>query len=962
MNFKNTKLKDWAKGHIHKYLICDNPSNGRTLIRKFNRNDITFSNLSVVRIFDVAKEIVVNNHAKNQLERLKFLDNNEKEIIIDNLLKKNDYSSFIRPASYCDPTTKEVVKIMDIIRSGCLNAKSKLLAEKKIKGIRQLIKDFESEGYYDEISTIIEATKILNSNGYYQEADFAIIESYSEKLTYIEEEFIKALKVEYAIEYKENEKCINKEFYKIYGAFNEVDFILDDIKEKKLNMGDVEILIPSNEYVTTLASAMANRGFPYSICLSYGLRDNSLIMLLLDIIHWASNNYVYTDFKKIIENPLVKMNNVYFENKKMPYMKDTTYNLGKCAGMLYSLDRYKLFVEKIKENKIGYLKLIYKYENNLLGKITDNEDIKNSLTKELDTFVDFVSSLIEVFDKNKKNSGNLLNSILNIKISGKELIKTLEEKNRIEKNPGFEAIKELNKGLKKVSESATTEIALKELETKIMNLSGIDDEDSSKILVKKAGTTNIIERGNIYIIGLSFDSFVPKTTESPLLSDDEIIGVLNGSYYLSLARMRPSESNKCLLDTLDTINKNSKIIITRPFYNTRDLREVPPAPLYKDLLKDYTELRGSEANEKSINNYLHLSCNSMDYSKSFNQDYSELGEGENPELKFVNIEKKGNHTIYSLKEEYRLTASQTDSLLGCRLQYIYGREYFDSEIEIDYSNWLKANQLGILYHNTLEEYCNSELKGKSYKVISDSYDNDKLMNIFNAIVEDYKILYPAPSENMRNIIIVEAEKRIKKYLENLYKDLKTNHYMIYGCEVSIGEFYNDVYKKEKVEDVYISFNMEGGIFDPTTISDDKETKELRVYFKHTSRIDRIDYNEDTKKYRIIDYKSGNAFDKAKMGDKTQWLIYSHYLKNVENFTYVFVRKNDQLSITDPTNHQTYNNSIKTIGKNLVDLFVNGNVTCSCFVDEDNNMTCKYCNYSDICAGKLGLIKEDSKED
>ena len=41
--------------------------------------------------------------------------------------------------------------------------------------------------------------------------------------------------------------------------------------------------------------------------------------------------------------------------------------------------------------------------------------------------------------------------------------------------------------------------------------------------------------------------------------------------------------------------------------------------------------------------------------------------------------------------------------------------------------------------------------------------------------------------------------------------------------------------------------------------------------------------------------------------------------------------------------------------------MNGNVTCACFSDEENSMACKYCNYTDICAGKLGMIKEDGKE-
>ena len=119
------KLTDWANGHNHKYLICDNISNGKALIKKYNKKDIIFSHLSVVRICDIAKEILVNEKAKSGLSSIKFIDSVEKEVIVDNFLKEKEYS-FVHPDCYCDDTTKEIVKIIDAIRSGKIKDESLL--------------------------------------------------------------------------------------------------------------------------------------------------------------------------------------------------------------------------------------------------------------------------------------------------------------------------------------------------------------------------------------------------------------------------------------------------------------------------------------------------------------------------------------------------------------------------------------------------------------------------------------------------------------------------------------------------------------------------------------------------------------------------------------------------------------------------------------------------------------------
>ena len=606
----------------------------------------------------------------------------------------------------------------------------------------------------------------------------------------------------------------------------------------------------------------------------------------------------------------------------------------------------------MRKDKIEYLKLIYKYENRVLSKY-DEDTIKESLLNdELDLFVDFIDDMITIFSSPSKKIGEILSSILDLKVRDKSIFDIVSFKNKNEKDSAYDAVFELNKALKFSKESKSFKVALKELETKLLNLMATDEEDPSKILVKKAGNTLVVDRSNVYILGLSFDSFVPKITESPILSDDEITELLDDKYNLPLASKRPNDKNDGLKNTLDTIDGNSMITISRPSYDTRGLRLVPPAPIYN-------ELKGKiEANK--IEKYQHLSNYEMTYEESFNQDYSSLGEGTVNKIKFVDETKEGKHTIYQLKDDYKLTPSEVETLVGCRLKYIYGKKYFDSEIEIDYSCWLTPNKLGDLYHNTLEEYCNEHLVGKPSKDLPEDYLKAEFETIFEKVVEEFKIIYPSPSDKLVEITVKDAHDNLTNYLTKLYKDLKENKYKVYGCEVELGEFFKEKYPDLDFNDKYLSFNMEGGILSESEKNSDKEISELRVLFKPTSRVDRIDINEASGKYRIIDYKSGKVFEDKELYKKIQWLIYSYCIGNTEKFQYEFIRKNDYKVIDNPTNFNDRIDVTKKLGEILVDLFVKGNVTCACFTDEENNFTCKYCNCSDICAGKLGLIKEDVK--
>ena len=78
----------------------------------------------------------------------------------------------------------------------------------------------------------------------------------------------------------------------------------------------------------------------------------------------------------------------------------------------------------------------------------------------------------------------------------------------------------------------------------------------------------------------------------------DVILWLDKNYYLPLASEKPIGKNNALLNTIDTIDLDASITFTRPFYNTRDLRMTPQAPIYNQLLGNNLEI--------SVNTYIYL--------------------------------------------------------------------------------------------------------------------------------------------------------------------------------------------------------------------------------------------------------------------------------------------------------------------------------------------------------------------
>ena len=128
-----------------------------------------------------------------------------------------------------------------------------------------------------------------------------------------------------------------------------------------------------------------------------------------------------------------------------------------------------------------------------------------------------------------------------------------------------------------------------------------------------------------------------------------------------------------------------------------------------------------------------------------------------------------------------------------------------------------------------------------------------------------------------------------------------------------------------------------------------------------------------KKYICLKYISMNKKINKQMRAILRYLLLINFLIILfnKNKLYFIEYKNSNkitLKVKESGNRQIFcsNTNSFSLGYYPNKVYINGiqksvvNHTYY-FENEDNSFTCRYCNCKDICAGKLGLIKETSEE-
>lgn len=868
------------------YIITDNINNINNLIKNNNLHNKLIFNNEAITIQMLAKEILIKHLASNnQLTNINIINKTTSTNIIFSILKKDKYK-FFNINSLSLPTCELLLNDINIIRSNTIN--TSLLNKKEedlIDQLNELIDEYEKylidNNLYDYILLL---KTVINFNDVTLNYHFALIEYLKNKLTNLELKFISKFIHNYSL-LPNNNQNNDLDFIACYGKYTETQYILNDIINKNIPLGDVAIYYSNNNYLPYLQYLLNYYHFSYSVINGKPLLDNYLIGLLTNILNWANNNYDLSYLESYISNQ-----NIY------DFLMECNISL--------SLDRYKLFVDNMKNHREDFLSKLKIYDY-YFNPIIDN----------IDKYLDLISSLINIFSSTTNiNLKDLFINLLNLKYKDKTILESFN-------NIDIQYINDLINSLNYLPNIDTLKEAIDILLNEINSLNVKEQELENAISIYNLNNINFTTKKHVYFIGLDYKSFEPKTTNSPFLNDDllsKFFDIKNYDGYIPLCKNKPFEKNNNFEYLLKSFNQENKISLIRSYFDPLSQIKNPPSIIYNKLLnKDEIIIKEYYNSPKLTNNIY-----TFNFEKEFN-----LTEHHN-KLPFADITKDELGNIIKIKINKALSPSNYENLIKCPLKFVYYS--YDEEKEINSSNgWLDNLKKGSFYHKVLELYCNKYLLNKKPNEISlDLYD---YKNIINEVKEIYELFIYSPNENVKEYELSQIEKNIESYLNKLHKDLINNHYMVVACE------------KKLDNDITISIDENGNLYNK-----DSSKIEIVLTFSKSSTIDRIDYKLDENNKiistRIIDYKTTS--NKKNLNGK-QYIIYPlllgfKYATENENYEFDY-----ELLITKETISKPKETFKKEEIDTIIEFMANDNITKS---------DCDMCQKNYICAKKLNIIK------
>ena len=379
----------------------------------------------------------------------------------------------------------------------------------------------------------------------------------------------------------------------------------------------------------------------------------------------------------------------------------------------------------------------------------------------------------------------------------------------------------------------------------LLGLTVSGEDRASAVGVYKISNIEVLERPYNYFIGLSAKQFAADTTESPVLSDEELKNYLRGN--IKLAAEAGSRLRWNLARSMNTLT-NGCITMGYSTFDTVELKESSPSVFYLD----YKDKWGADALVSDYCGY------------EIEQDALEVV------LKSSQATQNENNLADTASIE--MSSSGLQTLSECPLRYYYHYIKMLPSIEFQEKKahqWLTPAAKGNLFHRTMERYCEEVIKKAECPV--EEVDADTFEAIFEAAVTEMLEELPYVSET-----VFKQEKETERdnawsylceFQRSLYEASQAGIYWkIIGCELG---FKNVSYQ----------------------VADKAQTgKVFEVLFNGS--IDRLDgYVENGVLYlRIVDYKTGKVDKKKKEIENDKQL--QHFVYAMAATEYVNTHKEE----------------------------------------------------------------------
>lgn len=496
------ELQDFCNEYLldEKLFIVPTRSIGMQVINNMSREGYPSINLKAVTLKGLAFEICEE-----------YLENNV-ELIVDNIIGTNLIIEILKELSNKYPhnffftsnlidskTSEEVYKAIMELKYGNIDKfpniknldqiyseyKKKLNELKAVDNcdILKLATLDENIGTYQSkiigVASNIETNnierifleKLTGENGLRIEMPVKILDDYPKNYYFKNKPDSESL---------ENKKV---KFYNSYGSMNEIDYIIKDIKTRRIPIDEVVIAYTNNKYADLINIEFEKANIPITFGDGLGIETSSVYRFIRTIFTWAKKYYNLNEIRPIFANGDVNTE-------------------GASAPAIYE----ELIQRRIIFGKENYYKKLDLY-NIEHGDKTDYKSIKINWIKQFfgDLFQAIPENMVE-FNKYIPQLINLITKyVKNInKYDGAARVVVLETLNTIEY---------INM---EVTKDEYFDIVLSYIENSQILRTQAQPGNVFAINYRVAGYTG---RKNLYLIGMDSDSLSSKIVESPILLD-----------------------------------------------------------------------------------------------------------------------------------------------------------------------------------------------------------------------------------------------------------------------------------------------------------------------------------------------------------------------------------------------------------------------------------------------------------
>ena len=870
-------IKDYLKQNTRsrRILVVSNVRRANALFRHIEKSEtLCVNNTEVSTITGLAKSILDTVDSKKGFSACnKYIDFDEATIIFRGVaLKERNESEqliyFKNPSLFESfATAREVLGKINLIRSTMDLDAEEILNDNNMDGFSKdrfldlfrLLLDYEAtlaEGdgagkkYLDNVAAEIEAYKVLEGEDAKDclmralgNCELTVLSEDKETLSDLQLRILERIGHLLGAEIQEvctfNKQSVSAEdldylkgrvnFFKGYGAFNEAAYVANDIVEKKLPFGDVQIIYASDNQIQPISAMLKGHGIDVNFVSAVPSVSDPYISLSLRILDWASDRFSEKALCDVFAHP-------YLYYRVTKNVKDEDGNIVDEQGnalngwyyFQHVLDEENAFVDK-KVLGWGYERN-REFINHVKNKLdkerekTDLDTTRHNIIISKEAAIDVHTALLDIFDVSRE--------AVSPACIFDNLIKFLENYSRQseERKIPFSLLDSVNKLLKQDDRTFELNEAITQIKDAIDRLSNKEGEAPSCVTAERLSDWIVVNRPYLYVVGLSLKDLKASMIESPVMTDEEIEKYVKG--YKPTTKQSEEQRKQSVYRTL-ALFEGASISLGYSSYDALAFFRSNPSPIYVELFGRLSDAKLDDLIEFTTGNPTEEICvdNSFEGKKEF-------------EIKLPT------------------SSSRMDTFLYCPRRYAYENVYNvpnNNFREYDSDQWLQANERGSFFHSLAEEYMQKMLIKPSSEKYADSEDEDLIREIAKSVHEHYKKEVPAAFPDMTDTetnIIVE---RACDYLYTLHQRLTEEQL---GTRV---------------------LGVEVGFDDATLVIKDLYENEHKITYR--GFIDRIDYylDSDNKvvRLKLVDYKTGkreNQADKVNHEYTMQHVLYANAIE------------------------------------------------------------------------------------